>query len=86
LHRDWDRCAFLETFHTPFFEITNGVPYGLSRTAQDLGNPGRLLSVSTGKQNLTTAQGEGILRAQTNFERCALFQVQWTDKEGFHVP
>jgi hypothetical protein len=67
-HCDWDRCAFLETFRASFLETLNRVAYGLGRTTQDLGNLGRLLSVSTGKQNLATAQSEGILRTQTSFE------------------
>jgi hypothetical protein len=65
-------------------ELMDDVAHGLGVAAK-LGSDliGTLLSIGAGKQDLTTAQGEGIRRAKTCLQSLALGVTQRTREDRF---
>src|SRR5918999_6323786 len=65
-------------------ELMDDVAHGLGVAAK-LGSDliGTLVSIGTGKQDLTTAQGEGIWRAKTCLQSLALGVTQRTREDRF---
>jgi hypothetical protein len=77
----------LEGLRQPFVvEGVDGVACGLRIAAQLVSYLVGIFAPGAGEQDLATAQGEGIRRAQSRLQRLTLGVAQWTHEDwSFHA-
>ena len=79
------RASSERLLETLLVEDVDGVARGLRITAEVAGDLVGVLAIGTCEQNLATAQGEGIWRAQSRLQEFALGVAQGTHVYGsFH--
>ena len=73
-------------FEAPFVELVDGVSHGLGVATQRAGDLVGVLAPFASKQDLATAQGEGIRRMQARLQGLTLGVLEGTHKDrSFHI-